>query len=278
MSRCCAAKQDAGADFAVTQFFFDAADYFRLRDRAAAAGVSDPDHPRHHAGDERGADRTIRAVVRCRIPRGSRPPVPSGGARPTKSVSDLGVSVATAMCQQLLAARRPGCTSTLSTDRPRRARSTRRWGCISVCPLGVSRAEVPRRGRNGAPDLTDCGMNLDGFGRDAAPPRSCSWRSSACVWPVGSGSPASCFIWLWDSCWLSIHPRSVRRRRPGHGPGLRGPDHHPGRGWFHHPGQGPTSGAVAGDPARDGGGGGQHRIVVAGRWSCSWTWRCARRC
>jgi methylenetetrahydrofolate reductase (NADPH) len=41
-ARVLAAKADAGAQFAVTQFFFEADDYFRLRDLAAAHGCTIP--------------------------------------------------------------------------------------------------------------------------------------------------------------------------------------------------------------------------------------------
>jgi methylenetetrahydrofolate reductase (NADPH) len=41
-ARVLAGKQDAGAQFAVTQFFFDAGDYFRLRDLAARHGCDMP--------------------------------------------------------------------------------------------------------------------------------------------------------------------------------------------------------------------------------------------
>ena len=100
-------KQDAGAEYAITQFFFDAADYFRLRDRAAAAGVTMPIIP--------GIMPVTNAKQIERFAQLSGAAFPESLARrfhqvahDPEAVTALGVSVATQMCQQLLAGEAPG--------------------------------------------------------------------------------------------------------------------------------------------------------------------------
>lgn len=106
-ARVLAAKQEAGASFAITQFFFDVADYFALVERAARHAVTLPILP------------GIMPVTNVRqIERFS---VLSGAAFPTEladrfhavaddptAVVDLGIDVATEMAERLLAGGAPG--------------------------------------------------------------------------------------------------------------------------------------------------------------------------
>lgn len=100
-------KQEAGAQYAVTQFFFDAADYFRLRDRALTAGVTMPIIP--------GIMPVTNVKQIERFAQLSGAAFPEGLARrfhhvahDPEAVAQLGVAVATEMCQKLLAGEAPG--------------------------------------------------------------------------------------------------------------------------------------------------------------------------
>jgi methylenetetrahydrofolate reductase (NADPH) len=100
-------KQQAGADYAITQFFFDVDDYLRLRDRAQAVGTTMPIVP----GIMPITD--ARQVVRFAELSGST--VPVSLAERVMAVSDdpeavraVGIEVATAMCERLLTEGAPG--------------------------------------------------------------------------------------------------------------------------------------------------------------------------
>ncbi|MCX8526713.1 MAG: methylenetetrahydrofolate reductase [NAD(P)H] [Candidatus Nanopelagicales bacterium] len=100
-------KQDAGADFAITQLFFRVEDYLRLRDLAAAAGCTMPIVPgimpvTNVAQIERFATMSGAAfpdvlAQRFRAVDGDN-----------DAVAELGVEVATRMCEVLLDAGAPG--------------------------------------------------------------------------------------------------------------------------------------------------------------------------
>ena len=66
-------KVDAGADRAITQFFFDNSVYLRFLDVAAAAGITNPDRAGDRAGAELQTDRRLRqahaAAERARLAR-----------------------------------------------------------------------------------------------------------------------------------------------------------------------------------------------------------------
>lgn len=101
------AKQEAGADYAITQFFFDAADYFRLRERATRQGITIPIIPGVMPVTN------VAQIERFAHLSGADFPEPLARrfhqvAHDPHAVGELGVAVATQMCQQLLAGEAPG--------------------------------------------------------------------------------------------------------------------------------------------------------------------------
>lgn len=101
------AKQEAGAEFAVTQFFFDAADYLRLRDRAVAAGVTIPIIPGIMPVTNLGQIKRFAQLSGAAFPEQLAAQF-ERISEDAPAVAQLGVSLATAMCQNLLAEGAPG--------------------------------------------------------------------------------------------------------------------------------------------------------------------------
>jgi methylenetetrahydrofolate reductase (NADPH) len=101
------AKQDAGAEFAITDMFFRASDYFGLRERAEAAGVDIPILPGimpiTNIGQVRRmaelSGREVPAEVVTRVSRHE------GDA---EAVRTAGIEVASELCETLLAEGSPG--------------------------------------------------------------------------------------------------------------------------------------------------------------------------
>jgi len=106
-----AEKADAGAAFAITQFFFDPAVYFRLVERLAALGCTLPVIP--------GIMPVTNIKQVERFAQLSGTPLPSDVVRRLDAVRDdpdgvrrAGVEIATELSRTLLEGGAPGCTST----------------------------------------------------------------------------------------------------------------------------------------------------------------------
>jgi methylenetetrahydrofolate reductase (NADPH) len=101
------AKADAGAAFAITQFFFDPAGYFRLRDRLSALGSSLPVIP---------GIMPVTSVAQIeRLAQFSGAALPADLVSRLRAVADdpasvrrVGVELATELCATLLAGGAPG--------------------------------------------------------------------------------------------------------------------------------------------------------------------------
>jgi methylenetetrahydrofolate reductase (NADPH) len=101
------AKCRSGADFAITQMFFRAEDYLRLRDRVAATGCEVPIIPGVMPVTN------LKQIVRMTQLMGSEFPADFAAELHAveddpEAVREIGVATATRMCEQLLAEGAPG--------------------------------------------------------------------------------------------------------------------------------------------------------------------------
>lgn len=105
--RVLAAKQAAGARFAITQMFFDVEDYLRLRDRAGAAGVTMPIVPGIMPVTNAAQIARFATLMGTPLPRPFVQRLEAAGGDPA-AVRAVGLEQARGMCSTLLAEGVPG--------------------------------------------------------------------------------------------------------------------------------------------------------------------------
>ena len=102
-----AEKVAAGADFLITQLFFDNALYFDFVTRVRAIGVQTPIIPGIMPITHAGQVERMASMCGASIPEGLRRELQARGDNP-EAVLDFGVAYATLQCAELLAAGAPG--------------------------------------------------------------------------------------------------------------------------------------------------------------------------
>ena len=102
-----AQKVRAGADFLITQLFFDNARYFDFVERARGAGIGVPIVPGILPITHFGQLQRMTELCGASIPPGLRQELTAREAEP-EAVRDFGVAYATLQCAELLAAGAPG--------------------------------------------------------------------------------------------------------------------------------------------------------------------------
>jgi methylenetetrahydrofolate reductase (NADPH) len=102
-----AEKVAAGADFLITQLFFDNAVYFDFVERARKAGIDVPIIPGVMPITHVGQVQRMAAMCGASIPEGLRSELAARG-EDAEAVLDFGVAYATLQCAELLAGGAPG--------------------------------------------------------------------------------------------------------------------------------------------------------------------------